>query len=249
MTTMRVVGECFFWYRLTRVFPDKFHRAVKRLCVCVYLHLLRSMVLSLFNLHHWQSFSTISVQVFFSLPLGLAPSTWYSIHFFIQSLSSFCSTCPYDRNLFCCSHKIMSSNSSLSLNLLLGTLFCSLTPHTHLIILISARWSAISFSFLWARSHFYATYCFTCNSYYQWYILIVVSNGAHCLNLFHPIRILFSTDALASPSTLNMSHTLSLLIMSSSFSAVTTQSSTYNNSHCKLTLNSLDKASMTITNS
>jgi len=31
-----VVGECFFWYRLTRVFPDKFHRAVKRLCcVCV----------------------------------------------------------------------------------------------------------------------------------------------------------------------------------------------------------------------
>jgi len=36
MTTMRVVGECFFWYRLTRVFPDKFHRAVKRFCVCVY---------------------------------------------------------------------------------------------------------------------------------------------------------------------------------------------------------------------
>ena len=35
MTTMRVVGECFFWYWLTRVFPDKFHRAVKRLlCVC-----------------------------------------------------------------------------------------------------------------------------------------------------------------------------------------------------------------------
>jgi len=25
----------FFWYRLTRVFPDKFHRAVKQLCVCV----------------------------------------------------------------------------------------------------------------------------------------------------------------------------------------------------------------------
>ena len=37
MTTMRVVGECFFWYRLTRVFPDKFHRAVKWLCVCVWL--------------------------------------------------------------------------------------------------------------------------------------------------------------------------------------------------------------------
>ena len=30
------VGECFFWYRLTRVVPDKIHRAVKRLCVWVY---------------------------------------------------------------------------------------------------------------------------------------------------------------------------------------------------------------------
>jgi len=28
------VSECFFWYRLTRVVPDKFHRAVKQLCVC-----------------------------------------------------------------------------------------------------------------------------------------------------------------------------------------------------------------------
>ena len=35
MTTMSVVGECFFWYRLNRVVPDKFHRAIKRLCVCV----------------------------------------------------------------------------------------------------------------------------------------------------------------------------------------------------------------------
>jgi len=35
MTTMSVVGECFFWYRLTRVVLNKFNRAVKRLCVCV----------------------------------------------------------------------------------------------------------------------------------------------------------------------------------------------------------------------
>ena len=37
MTTMSVVGECFFWYRLTRVVPDNFHRAVNGcvLCVCV----------------------------------------------------------------------------------------------------------------------------------------------------------------------------------------------------------------------
>jgi len=87
-------------------------------------------------------------QVFFGLPLGLAPSTSYSIHFFIQSLSSFCSTCPYHHNLFCCSTKIMSSNPSLSLNPLLRTLSCSLMSHIHLTILISARWSATSFSFL-----------------------------------------------------------------------------------------------------
>ena len=59
MTTMRVVGECFFWYRLTRVFPDKFHTAVKWLCVCVcllrlYLEsvLLIAMLLMQWNVAH-----------------------------------------------------------------------------------------------------------------------------------------------------------------------------------------------------
>jgi len=44
---------------------------------------------------------------FFGLHYGLAPSTSYSIHFFSQSLSSFHSTCPYHRNLFCCCTEIM----------------------------------------------------------------------------------------------------------------------------------------------
>jgi len=48
-----------------------------------------------------KSFCTTSVQVFFGLPLGLAPSTSYSIHSFIQSVSSFRSICPYHHNLFC----------------------------------------------------------------------------------------------------------------------------------------------------
>jgi len=52
---------------------------------------------------------TICLKVFFGLPLDLAPSTSYSIDFFIQSLSSFCSRCPYHRNLFCCSTDIMLS--------------------------------------------------------------------------------------------------------------------------------------------
>jgi len=64
---------------------------------------LRSLASSLFNLCAQQSFSTISLQVFFGLPVGLVPSTSYSIHFFTQSLFSFRSTCQYHRNLFCCS--------------------------------------------------------------------------------------------------------------------------------------------------
>jgi len=40
-----------------------------------FLHLLRSMASSLFSSRALQSFSTISLQVFFGLPLGLAHST------------------------------------------------------------------------------------------------------------------------------------------------------------------------------
>ena len=54
-----------------------------------FIHLIWSMASSLFNPRAWQSFSTISLQVFFGLPLGLAPSTSCSIHFFTRSLSSF----------------------------------------------------------------------------------------------------------------------------------------------------------------
>jgi len=95
--------------------------------------------------------STIS-QFFVGLPVGLAPSTSYSIHFFTKSLSSFHSICPYHCNLFCCSTEITSSNPSLSLNPLLETLSCSLMLHIHLTILISAH------GVLQARSHFQATY-------------------------------------------------------------------------------------------
>jgi len=81
-----------------------------------FLHLPRSIASSLFKLHAWQSFCTTSFHVVFGLPLGLEPSTSYSIHFFAQSVSSFCSTCPCHRNLFCCSINIISSIPSLSLD-------------------------------------------------------------------------------------------------------------------------------------
>jgi len=115
------------------------HLSWSSIVLICFIYLIRSKASSQFNLRASQSFSTFSPQVFFGLPLALALSTSYSIHFFTQSLSSFCSTCPYHHNLFCCSTEIMSSNPSLSLNPLLGTLSCSFTPHIHLTILISAR--------------------------------------------------------------------------------------------------------------
>ena len=92
----------------------------------IFLHLQRSTASSLFILRAWQSSRTISLQVLFGLPLGLGPS-------------SFRSTCPYQRSLFCCNTNAMSSIPSLSLNSLLGSLSFSLMPHIHLTILISAR--------------------------------------------------------------------------------------------------------------
>jgi len=73
-----------------------------------FFHLPRSIASSLFKLLAWQSFCTTSFHVLFGLPLGLEPSTSYSIHFFTQLVSSFCSTRPYHRNLFCCSINIIS---------------------------------------------------------------------------------------------------------------------------------------------
>jgi len=129
--------------------------------VC-FFRLLRSMASSLFNPCALQSFSTISLQVFFALPLGMATSTLYSIHFFNQSLSSFRNTCPYHHNLICCSTKIMSSDPSLSLNSLPGTL---VTSHHTSILPFSSLPSEVPphFPFVQARSHFHATCCFAHN--------------------------------------------------------------------------------------
>jgi len=61
--------------------------------------LLPSTTIHLFKLYAWQSFCTTSLHVLFGLPLGLEPSTSYSIHIFTQSVSSFRITCPYHLNL------------------------------------------------------------------------------------------------------------------------------------------------------
>jgi len=68
-----------------------------------FFHLLRSIRSSLFKVRAWQPFCTTSVHVLFGLSLGLEPSTSYFIHFLTQSVSSFCTTCPFHCNLSCCS--------------------------------------------------------------------------------------------------------------------------------------------------
>ena len=94
------------WSRTTRVGRyQKKHSPTHthpdhRTSFIILLYLQRSMASSLFILRAWQSSHTTSVQVLFGLPLGLGPSTSYSIHFFTQSSSSFRSTCPYQRSLF-----------------------------------------------------------------------------------------------------------------------------------------------------
>ena len=96
-----------------------------------FFHLLRSIASCLFNL---QSFCTTSVQVLFGPPLGLEPSTSYSIHFFTHTISACFAVVPRLYHLFL-----------VSLNSFLGTLSFTLTSHIHLTILISARWSATLF--------------------------------------------------------------------------------------------------------
>jgi len=71
-------------------------------------------------------------------------------HTFLHPISVFFSQhmpIPLQRK-FCCSINMISYIPSLSLNSLLGTLSFVLTLHIYLTILISARWSATSFSFL-----------------------------------------------------------------------------------------------------
>jgi len=123
--------------------------------------------------------------------------------FFTESLYSFCKTCPYHRNLFCCSTKIMSSVPSHSLN-------STLASHIHLTIVVSDLCSATSFSFLTGQISLPCNLLLHTQLLYSLTVIIndislLISNGTNCLNLFHPIRILASTAASASPSTLNMS--------------------------------------------
>jgi len=109
-------------------------------------------------------FCTTSLQVLFGLPLDLESSTSYCIHLFTQSVSFFLQHTPIPLQPVCCSTK--------SLSTLLDTVMCLVGRKILLnrsnslnvtFILISAGWSATSFSFWQARSHFHVVYYFAHN--------------------------------------------------------------------------------------
>ena len=101
-------------------------------------------------------------------------------------------------------------HQACSFGSLLANLSFTLTPHIRLTILISARWSAISFSFLTGHVSLPCSMLLHTQLLYNLPLIIndmslLVSSGTNCLNLFHPIQIMASTIASAPSSTLSMS--------------------------------------------
>jgi len=81
--------------------------------------------LLLFKLHAWQSFCTTSVHILFGLPLGLEPSTSYSMHFFTSQCLLFATHAHAIATCFAVVPRLY--HLSLSLSSLLGTLSFTLT--------------------------------------------------------------------------------------------------------------------------
>jgi len=117
--------------------PTHTYRGHQSSLIC-FLHRLWSKASSLFNMCACQSFSTISVQVLFGLPLGQAPplhTTYISstiIVFFSHHILR-------PSQPVCCSTEIMSSNPSLSEPFTWNSIFklnaTHLSDHSHLCLL------------------------------------------------------------------------------------------------------------------
>jgi len=138
-----------------------------------FLHLLRSTASSMFSLRVWQSSLTTSLQVLFGLPLGLGPFTSYSMHFFTQTSSSFHSTCPYQRSLFCCNTNASIPIVSLSTPYLQRTWpSYSLLPH----LLTFSTYHNLVFSY-WLSCLYSPRYlCHLLSSNTRWLFMAVVTD-------------------------------------------------------------------------
>ena len=144
-----------------------------------FLHLLWSVVSSLFNLHAWWSFFTAFLKVPFGLPLGLGPSASYVIHFFTQSSSSH-NTCPYHCNLL-----VMLSILNLSLNSLVQNLSFYLNamhPFDHS-YLCSLKCYLIFFPYRPGLTSLCVTGCYSSCSVYPRALLLVYEKVLTDFNL------------------------------------------------------------------
>src|SRR5664279_2950214 len=101
------------------------------------LHKARSCASSCFSIN-FMSFATHSFQVFLSLPLPLFPSTSIFLHSDTQSSVSLRFTCPNHLNLPWRTLSDTLTIPSLSRSSSLEFLSFSVTPHIHLIIILSA---------------------------------------------------------------------------------------------------------------
>jgi len=130
--------------------------------------------------------------VLFGLPFVLTPSTSCFIHIFTQSLSSFRNTCSYQRNLFCCSTEIMSSNYSLSqLFTWNSILFLNVT---HLSDHSLPAEVPPHFLFSQARSHLHATYYYNTQLLHSLPLIIndislLVRNGTNSKHFVRYIKL------------------------------------------------------------
>jgi len=153
-------------------------------------------------------FTCLTLFLYNLSPSHLWFTSWFGplhfiLHTFLHPLLSF-SHNTY--NLFCCSTKIMSSNPSLSLSSLLGTLSFVLTSHIRHSIF--AHQSATSFFFVTNQVSLPCHILVHTQVLYSLPLFIndislSVSNGTYSLNLFRPIWILASTAASASTCHLN----------------------------------------------
>jgi len=182
-----------------------------------------------------------SLQVFFGLPFGLAPSTSYSAYIsspnhcllfatHAHTIATYFAVVPR----LC--HLILVSLSTIYLE------FCTTHPsnHSHLCPL-----KCPSFSFLMGQVTLPCNILLCTQLLYNlpWPSYSLV----HYLLPFPTTLVLFISTLMPQFSTESI-QSLCLLIRSSSVSAITIMSSAYNNSYDKATLNSQDEASMTITN-
>jgi len=126
---------------LSRMTPVSWYQKnIHSLTPCLCRYYTTSLINFLHFLWSTAHLSGQSITPSFMWPASMSYTFYFIIHaFFTQPFSSLLKKCPYHLNLCRCITVIISPISSLSLNSLHKNLSVTLTPHIHLIILISAH--------------------------------------------------------------------------------------------------------------